>query len=138
MGKVNSRLLNIEGVVNGHHLHNALTYDTNQSVSGTVRLVDGFESPTADLSIETLNDIDWESVHEKGVHPALLKLHGLKKNVTIRNLCSIGGSLTAVKFKVNGENLDDVLDDIVYAVSLNTVWSLNFITQTFLSPSTEW
>lgn len=104
-------------VINGHHLPNALTLDTNQSVAGTVHFLNGFKVPTADLSIKTLNEVDWEAAHEIGVHPALLKLNGLKKNVTIRNLCSINGSLIAVRFKVNGERLDDVLGDIVYAVS---------------------
>lgn len=104
-------------MVNGHNLTNALTHNTNQTVTGTVQLLNGFNVPTADLSIGTVNEVDWEVVHEKGVHPALLKQRGIGKNVIIRNLCSINGSLIAVQFNINGENLDTVLGDIVYAVS---------------------
>lgn len=102
--------------MNGHLLQNALTYDTNQNVTSPVKFLNGFEIPNGDLKIDTLNQVNWNLMQQIGVYPALLKQHGLKKNVTIRNLCSIGGSLNAEQLKVNGENLEDILSDLVYAV----------------------
>ena len=118
LGNVTTRLLNVEKKVNNHNLHNAFTLDTNQTVNGSVHLLNGFEVPAGDLTVETVNGVDWEAVREHGVHPAILKLQGLNKNVSIRNLCTIEGSLAAGHFKVNGERLEDLLEDIVYAVSL--------------------
>lgn len=131
LGNVTTRVLHVEKRVNNHHLHNALTLDTNQTVKGTLRLLNGFEVPTGDLTVDTVNGVDWKALREHGVHPAILKLQGINKNVTIRNLCSIGGSLAAGHFKVNGESLEDLLNDIVYAVSklmflLNLVYFYHF------------
>jgi hypothetical protein len=125
-GNVTTRVLHVEKTVNNHHLHNALTLDTNQTVEGTLRLLNGFEVPTGDLTVENVNGVNWKAVREHGVHPAILKLQGINKNVTIRNLCSIGGSLAAGHLKVNGESLEDLLNDIVYSVSKN-IFSLNFL-----------
>ena len=86
-------------------------------MTSPVKLLNGFEVPTGNLQIEKLNEVDWNFMRVKGVHPALLKQRGLKKNVTIRNLASIGGSLTTDQLMVNGENLDEILNDLVYAVS---------------------
>ena len=126
LGNVTARSLHVETTINGHNLRNALTLDTNQTVKGDLYFLNGFEVPTGDLTIQTLNDVDWKAVREKGVHPAIFERHGLEKNVTIRNLCSIGGSLSTTHFKVNGESLDDILNDIVYTVSQK------FIMQTLL------
>lgn len=122
LGNVSSRILQMEGRVNGHHLHNAVTLDTNQTFLGALHLQSGFTVPHADLSITTVNQIDWEVMRDKGVHPAILERQGLGKNVTFRNLCSIGGSLTAAQFKVNGEKLDDVLSDVVYTVNITLIF----------------
>ena len=87
-GNITTRLLNVEKKVNNHNLHNAFTLDTNQAVNGSVHQLNGFEVPAG--TVETINGVDWKAIREHGVHPAILKLQKLNKNVTIRNLCTIG------------------------------------------------
>lgn len=89
-------------------------------------MMNGFTIPNGDLTILTLNDVDWKAVREKGVHPAIFERQGVKLNVTIRNLCSVGSSLSTTRFKVNGEALDEILNDIVYIVSFNFIVSMQF------------
>lgn len=113
---VEVRSLSVYGLVNGHRLQDALTLDTNQTVTGTVHMLVGFAVPDGDLDMKTLNGANWTTMMEHGVHPAILAMPGLRKNVTIRNSCSIGGSLVADGLKVNGENLTHILDDLVYSV----------------------
>lgn len=116
LGDVTAQVLRAESKVNGHYLHSALTLDTNQTVNGDVQL-NGIDVTDGDLMVETLNDVEWKAIRENGVHPALLKRPGWNKNVTIRNSCAIDGVLTSAHFKVDGESLEDLLNDIIYAVS---------------------
>lgn len=114
LGDVTAHVLRAESKVNGHYLHSALTLDTNQTVNGDVQL-NGIDVTDGDLMVETLNDVEWKAIRENGVHPALLKRPGWNKNVTIRNSCKIDGVLTSAHFKVDGESLEDLLNDIIYA-----------------------
>lgn len=125
LGNVTARVFRAETKVNGHHLHNALTLDTDQTVNGDVQSLNGIDIPTGDLTVGTVNGVEWKAVRENGLHPALLKRPGWNKNVTLRNSCRIDGALTAAHFKVNGKSLEDLLNDVVYAVSKKNMYYMS-------------
>ena len=109
----------MDGLISGHRLENAFTLDTNQNVNGTVHLQGGFDIPNGDLHLGSLNGADWIAVMEMGVHPALLALPRVEKNVTINNFVAIKGKLLPNHVKVPGEAdlLEEILGDLVYSVS---------------------
>ncbi len=120
-GLVTVRDITVDGLINGHRLEEAFTLDTNQTVSGAVHLLSGFNASQNDLHVGTLNGADWEVVMEKGVHPALLAVPGESKNVTVRGQVTLGGILFSHHLKVPGESedLSSILDDLVYHVILS-------------------
>lgn len=115
------RDITVDGLINGHRLEDAFTLDTNQSVSGAVNLLSGFNATENDLHIGTLNGADWQIVMEKGVHPALLAVPGENKNVSVRGQVTLGGILFSQHLKVPEESDDliSILDDLVYHVIIS-------------------
>ena len=111
-----SRSVVVDGRVNGHKLENALTLDTDQNVTGSMFLPDGFDV-SEDLVVGNVNGANWTMVREIGLHPALLTHQpGLVKNITMRNPWSIGGTLSPSRITVDGEDLANILADLVYSV----------------------
>lgn len=118
-GVVHARNLTVDGLINGHLLQDAFTLDTNQSVNGTIELQSGFDVSESDLHIGSLNGANWLAVMEHGVHPALLAVPGLAKNVTITAPCTIDGTLHSGHLTATGEveHLNDIFNDLVFNVS---------------------
>lgn len=121
-GPVRARSVTVDGRVNGHRLENALTLDTDQHITGTMFFPDGIDV-SGDLAVFSVNGANWTMVREMGVHPALL-IHkpGLVKNVTMRNPWTINGTLFPAHVRVDGEDLADILDNLVYSVSFRTIF----------------
>ena len=115
-GPVRARSVTVNGRVNGHRLENALTLDTDQNITGAMFLPDGFDV-SGDLTVGSVNGANWTMVREMGVHPALLmQKPGLVKNVTMRNPWTINGTLIPSHVRVDGEDLANILANLVYSV----------------------
>ena len=126
-GPVKARSVTVDGRVNGHRLENALTLDTDQNITGAMFLPDGFDV-AGDLIVGSVNGANWTMVREMGVHSALLmNKPTLTKNVTMRNPWTINGTLFSTHVRVDGEDLADIVGDLVYSVSLRERFILKSI-----------
>lgn len=104
--------------VNGHTINDIVALDTDQTITAPINFRKGFEIPSGDLKVEKINNITWKSVREKGLHPAILELQNLEKDVKFLGNATIAGILIS-EIRVGNESLDALLDDLICQVLLN-------------------